>query len=51
MLLLVDYLSVSPQLPPELKVCLQPAAYALIDALTPFEVRAWPLKGGYPCYV
>lgn len=39
MLLLVDYLSVSPQLAPELKACLQPAAFALIDALTPFEVR------------
>ncbi len=39
MLLLVDYLSVSPQLPGELKACLQPAAFALMDALTPFEVR------------
>lgn len=44
MLLLVDFLSVSPQLPPELKACLQPAAFALIDALTPFEVRAWAWK-------
>jgi len=39
MLLLVDYLSVSPQLPGEIKACLQPAAFALMDALTPFEVR------------
>lgn len=39
MLLLADFLSVSPQLPAELKACLQPAAFALIDALTPFEVR------------
>jgi hypothetical protein len=40
MLILVDYLSVSAQLPSDLKTCLQPAAFALMDALTSFEVRA-----------
>lgn len=39
MLILVDFLSVSPRLTAELKACLQPAAFALMDALTSFEVN------------
>ena len=40
MLLLVDYVAASPQLAAaDVKTALQPAAFALLDALTSFEVR------------
>jgi len=39
MLLVVDYLNVCPHLGQELKGALQPAAFALMDTLTSFEVQ------------
>lgn len=49
MLLLVDLLSVSPRLTTELKACLQPAALALMDALTPFEASLGKGCAGKGC--
>ena len=39
MLLVTDYLTVCPHLGAELKTRLQPAAFALMDTLTPFEIQ------------